>query len=48
MSDLDRLHYPEVIVDWPATHKRLELAQELLGDILQVQVALQLVVVAWA
>jgi hypothetical protein len=38
LSDLDRLHYPEVVVDWEATRKREALAQELLGDILQVRV----------
>ncbi len=37
LSDLDKLRYPEVTVDWEATQKRLELAQELFGDILQVR-----------
>ncbi len=37
LSDLDKLHYPEVVVDWEASRKRLELAQEIFGDILQVE-----------
>ena len=37
LSDLDRLHFPEVIVDWQATQRNLELAQDMFGDILAVE-----------
>lgn len=36
LGDLDRLRYPEVIVDWEESQRHLELAQELFGDILSV------------
>ncbi|NLG51017.1 MAG: hypothetical protein GX552_13000, partial [Chloroflexi bacterium] len=36
LDDLDKLHYPEVIVDWETTQRHLELAQDLFGDILRV------------
>ncbi len=35
--DLDRLHYPRIDVDWPATQRRAELAQDVLGDLLEVR-----------
>ncbi|MCD6520865.1 MAG: hypothetical protein J7M05_13185 [Anaerolineae bacterium] len=35
-SDLDKMHYPEVLVDWEASQHHLELAQELVGDVLHV------------
>jgi len=37
LSDLDKLHYPEVIVDWEASRRQLELAQDLFGDILHIE-----------
>ena len=37
LGDLDRLHFPEVIVDWEATQRNLELAQDMFGDILHVE-----------
>jgi len=36
-EDADRLHLPELIVDEAATRRRLEMTQDLFGDILEVQ-----------
>jgi len=35
-SDLDRMHFPEIVVDSDASAKKLATAQELFGDILEV------------
>jgi hypothetical protein len=35
--DLEKLRFPQITIDWEATEKRLERAQDLLGDILDVK-----------
>jgi hypothetical protein len=37
MDDLQKLHFPTVRVDWPATHRVLEQANEIFGDLLTVR-----------
>ncbi|HHW49084.1 MAG TPA: hypothetical protein GXX14_10800 [Clostridiaceae bacterium] len=37
-KDMDKLHYPEIHVDYETTDKLYSLAQEILGDILTVRV----------
>lgn len=37
LSDLDRLHAPEITIDWEASRVHLDLARELFGDILRVE-----------
>ncbi|MGQ9629414.1 MAG: hypothetical protein ACUVXI_03745 [bacterium] len=36
-DDLDKLHFPQITVDYEATEKVLSLAQEVMGDLLEVR-----------
>ncbi|NLE45185.1 MAG: hypothetical protein GX620_10725 [Chloroflexi bacterium] len=36
-ADLDKLHFPEVVVDWETTQAHLDLAKEVFGDLLRVE-----------
>ena len=36
-ADLAKLHFPQVTVDWPATHRMLDQANETFGDLLTVR-----------
>jgi len=37
-GDLDKIHYPEIIVDYDKTRQLFELAQEIMGDHLKVRI----------